>query len=84
MLEILTILVDDYEDKYHHISPPDTLEAIRFRMDQWGMNKAGLGKYLGGCNRATEILQGKRNLTEKMMKALHHDLGIPAESLLAK
>jgi HTH-type transcriptional regulator/antitoxin HigA len=84
LLEILAILVENYEDKHHRISPPDPIEAIRFRMDQLGMKKADLGRYLGGRNRATEILQGKRNLTVKMMKTLHHELGIPAESLLAK
>ena len=84
LLEILSILVENYENKHHHISPPDPIEALRFRMDQLGLKKVDLGKYLGGRNRATEILQGKRKLTVNMMKTLHHELGIPAESLLAK
>jgi HTH-type transcriptional regulator / antitoxin HigA len=52
-------------------------------MEQQGMNNSDLAAYVGGKNRATEILQGKRGLSLRMIKSLYKDLHIPAESLLA-
>ena len=82
-LEILATLVEAYEDKKFPIIPPDPIEAIKFRMEQLGLKRADLAVYLGGRNRVTEVLQGKRNLTVKMLVVLHKELHIPAESLLA-
>jgi HTH-type transcriptional regulator / antitoxin HigA len=82
-LEILSILVEHYEMEHHAISPPDAVEAIKFRMDQLGMKKADLAVYVGGKNRSTEILKRKRGLSVSTMRALHSQLGIPAESLLS-
>jgi HTH-type transcriptional regulator/antitoxin HigA len=82
-LEVLLTLVEAYEQKHHHIDPPDPIEAIKFRMEQQGLKKSDLAKFLGGQNRVSEILHRKRRLTAKMMRSLHNGLGIPAESLLA-
>jgi HTH-type transcriptional regulator / antitoxin HigA len=82
-LEILVTLIEAYEEKHHPIYPPDPVEAIKFYMDQMGLRKVDIAKYLGGKNRVTEVLQRKRKLSLKMIKALHNDLGIPAESLLS-
>jgi HTH-type transcriptional regulator/antitoxin HigA len=82
-LEIWVTLVEAYEVKRHPIPPPDPVEAIKFRMEQMGMSNSELARYLGGRNRVSEILSGKRGLTVKMMKRLHAGLKIPAESLLA-
>jgi len=80
--EVLTTLVEAYEEKVHKILPPDPVEAIKFRMEQLGLSKTDMAPYLGGKNRVSEILQKKRNLTVTMMKKLHKELEIPAESLL--
>jgi HTH-type transcriptional regulator / antitoxin HigA len=82
-LEVLVTLIEAYEEKHHPIYPPDPVEAIKFYMDQMGLRKVDIAKYLGGKNRVTEVLQRKRKLSLKMIKALHNDLGIPAESLLS-
>ncbi|MBC8400737.1 MAG: helix-turn-helix domain-containing protein [Candidatus Marinimicrobia bacterium] len=82
ILEVLTILIEDYENQHHEIVSPNPIDAIKFRMEQLGLKKIDLAKYLGGRNRVTEILQGKRNLTVKMLTKLHKEFGIPAESLL--
>ena len=82
-LELLVMLVDAYEDKHYPIEAPDPIEAIKFRMEQQGLSKADLIPFLGTRSRVTEILNGKRKLTVKMIKNLYHDLGVPAESLLA-
>ncbi len=82
LLEIITILVEDYEKKYFKIDYPDPVEAIKFRMEQLGLRNSDVASIFGGKNRVSEILNRKRNLTVNMIKRLHTELGIPAESLL--
>jgi HTH-type transcriptional regulator/antitoxin HigA len=81
-LELLAHLVADYEKKHHSIGLPDPLTAIRFRMEQEGLRPKDLAPYLGGANRVSEVLAGKRALTVPMIHRLHHELGIPAEVLV--
>ena len=83
-LSVLAILVENYEIEKYRILAPDPIEAIKFRMDQSGLKKADLARYLGGRNRSTEILNRKRSLSVRMMRALHNKLKIPAASLLAE
>lgn len=83
-LSVLAILVEHYESEKYRILPPDPIEAIKFRMDQSGLKKTDLARYLGGRSRSTEILNGKRSLSVRMMRALHNKLHIPAASLLAE
>ena len=83
-LVVLAILVENYENEKYKILPPDPIEAIKFRMDQSGLKKTDLARYLGGRNRSTEILNRKRSLSVRMMRALHNKLNIPAASLLAE
>jgi HTH-type transcriptional regulator/antitoxin HigA len=82
-LSVLAILVENYEGEKYKLLPPDPIEAIKFRMDQSELKKTDLARYLGGRNRSTEILNRKRSLSVRMMRALHNELKIPAASLLA-
>lgn len=81
-LELLTLLVSDYERTHHPVPPPNPIEAIRFRLEQLGLTRKHLETILGSRSRVSEILSGKRPLTIRMMRALHKQLGIPAQSLL--
>jgi HTH-type transcriptional regulator / antitoxin HigA len=83
-LSILAILVENYESEKFKILPPDPIEAIKFRMEQTGLKKTDLARFLGGRNRSTEILNRKRGLSIRMMRVLHKNLNIPAESLLSE
>ncbi len=83
LLEVLSILVDEYENKRFPIESPDPIEAIKYRMEQLNLSQKDLAQYLGGENRVSEVLNRKRPLTLKMIKALYHHLRIPAETLLA-
>ena len=82
-LEVLSILVDEYEQKYFPIEAPDPIEAIKYRMEQLHLTQKDVSKYFGGENRVSEVLNRKRPLTLKMIKALYQNLHIPAETLLA-
>ncbi len=81
--DLLCTLVESYEMKHYPIAPPDPIDAIKFRMEQMEMTKADMVEYLGSQSRVSEILNGKRRLTLKMVKLLYKGLKIPAEILLA-
>jgi len=79
-LEILAILIEKYEDKYFPIGMPDPIEAIKFRMEQMGMQQKDLAKLILK-SRASEILNKKRKLTLEMIRKLSNHLKIPIEVL---
>lgn len=81
-LDVLVTLVEAYEKKRHPLDLPDPVEAIRFRMEQKGMTPKDLVPMIGQINRVYEILSRRRPLTLAMIQRLHHQLGIPAESLI--
>lgn len=80
--EILATLVEAYEAKRFPIEAPDPIEAIRFRMEQGGLTVKDLVPSIGRPNRVYEVLNRKRGLTIEMIRSLHRNLGIPAESLI--
>lgn len=82
-LDLLITLVKSYEMKHYSISPPDPVDAIKFRMEQMGMTNADMVKYLGSQSRVSEILNRKRSLTLGMIKSFYKGLKIPADILLA-
>ena len=80
--EIRATLVEAYEAKHFPIEAPDPIEAIRFRMEQGGLTVKDLVPSIGQPNRVYEVLNRKRGLTIDMIRNLHRNLGIPAESLI--
>jgi HTH-type transcriptional regulator/antitoxin HigA len=83
-LELLALLVSDYEDKNYPIYMPDPVEAITFRMEQMGLTRKDLERYIGSRSKVSEVMSGKRRLSLSMIRALHEGLGIPAEVLLGR
>lgn len=82
-LAVLAELVEAYEAKHFPIALPTPVEAIRFRMEQAGLEPRDLEPYIGSRGKVSEVLSGKQPLTLPMIRALHKHLGIPAEVLLA-
>lgn len=82
-LEVLALLAEDYGNKHYPIPPPHPIEAIKFRLDQMGIDEKELSKVLGGKSRKSEILNGKRKLSLNMIRRLHTQFDIPAEILIA-
>lgn len=82
IVEVLAILVEKYEDEHFPIEAPTPVEAIKFRMEQLGMSNTDLAKIIGTPARVSEILNGKRDLSLKMMRDLHLKLQVPVEILL--
>lgn len=81
-LEILSVLIEKYEEKHFPISIPTAIEAIKFRMEQLNLRPTDLIPYLGSASRVSEVLSGKRKLTISMIKSLSQNLKIPEKSLL--
>jgi HTH-type transcriptional regulator/antitoxin HigA len=81
-LELLSLLVQDYDSKHFDFGPVDPIDAILFRMDQQGLTRKDLIPYLGSRHKVSEVLNRKRPLSLKMMRALHSGLGIPLEVLI--
>jgi HTH-type transcriptional regulator/antitoxin HigA len=81
-LDVLATLVEAYEKKHYRFDLPDPVEAIKFRMEQSGLGPKDLVPMIGQINRVYEVLNRKRPLTLQMIRRLHRDLGIPAESLI--
>lgn len=81
-LELLAKLVEDYEKARFRFRKPGPVEAILFRMEEQGLRQKDIAEILGGKNRASEVLSGKRGLTLPMIRALHEKLAIPPELLI--
>lgn len=81
--EVLSILIEKYEDEHFPIDSPDPIEAIKFRMEQMGMTQKDLSDIIGYNSRVSEILNKKRKLNLNMIRNLHNKLKIPYESLIS-
>lgn len=83
-LEVLSILIEKYEDEHYSIGPSDPIEAIKFRMEQQGLTQRDLEPFIGPSGRVSEVLNRKRKLSLRMIKRLHDGLKIPYESLMSE
>ncbi len=80
--DLLSIIIEKYEDENYPIEAPDPIEAIKFRMEQMDMTKKELAEVIGYKSRVSEIFNRKRKLTLKMIRNLHDKMKIPYESLM--
>ena len=81
-LDVLTTLVEAYEEKHYPIEPPDPIEAIIHQMESRDITRKDLERYLGNRARVSEILNRKRSLSINMIRNLQEGLGISAEILI--
>jgi len=81
-LDVLTTLVESYEEKHFPMDAPDPIEAIRFRLEQQGLDHRALVGVIGGRSRVYEVMHRKRALSLEMIRRLNARFGIPAEVLI--
>ncbi len=81
-LELLSLLIDNYEKVQYSIDLPDPIEAIKFRMEQLNYKPKDLAKILGFRSRVTEVLSKKRKLSLDMIRRVNRDLHIPTAVLV--
>ncbi len=83
-LELLSVLVERYEDEHFPMDLPDPVAAIRFRMEQQGLKSKDLIPYFGSASKVSEVLAGRRGLSVAMIRNLVQGLDIPAEALIGR
>ncbi|MCP9809727.1 helix-turn-helix domain-containing protein [Cyanobium sp. HWJ4-Hawea] len=81
-LEVLTVLVDDYEAKHCPISPPEPIAAIEFMLEQQGLSRKDLEDVIGSSGRISEVMNKQRPLSLVMIRKLVKKFGLPAEVLI--
>jgi len=81
-LELLSLLIDKYEQEKYPIDLPDPIEAIKFRMEQLGYKQKDLARAIGLKSRVSEVLNKKRKLTLDMIRKLSDELSIPTDILV--
>jgi HTH-type transcriptional regulator / antitoxin HigA len=81
-LDVLTLLIQDYESKHHPIPDPDPIEFLNGVMEQRGLSRKDLESYIGSRARVAEVLNRVRPLTLDMIRRLSQGLGLPAEVLV--
>ncbi|UHL62961.1 ImmA/IrrE family metallo-endopeptidase [Paralcaligenes sp. KSB-10] len=82
-LELISLLVEEYEKGRFRFDTPSPIEAIQFRMHEQGLRQADLVPYFGSRSRVSEVLAGKRPLTVQMIREVSMGLGISADVLVA-
>ncbi|MBX7234166.1 MAG: hypothetical protein K1X65_07270 [Caldilineales bacterium] len=82
-LEVLTALVEGYEDHHYSIPDPDPIEALNYYMESRDLSRKDLEPFIGSRARVSEVLTKKRPLTLSMIRRLHSSLGISADVLIA-
>lgn len=84
LLEVLSLLIHDYEQKHYKIKSLSPLEALRCEMEEQGLTQSGLAERIGmSKSTISEILNGRKQMSVRFMKFLYKDLGIPADVLLS-
>lgn len=81
--EILSLLIDNFENKYYPIESPDPIEAIKIRMEEMNIKQKDLVGVIGGKSRVSEILNKKKKLTVEMIRELEQILNISASVLVS-
>ena len=83
-LEVLTVLVDDYEAKHHSIGPPEPIAAIEFVLEQRGLSRKDLEGVIGSSGRISEVMNKQRSLTLAMIRKLVETFDLPADVLIRR
>jgi len=80
--EILSLMIENYENEHYSIEAPDPIEAIKIRMEELNMRQKDLVGVIGGKSRVSEILNRKKKLTVEMIRELERILQISASVLV--
>ncbi len=80
--EILSMLIDNYENQYYPIEAPDPIEAIKIRMEEMNIKQKDLIGIIGGKSRVSEVLNRKKRLTVDMIRGIEKTLHLSASVLV--
>ena len=80
--ELLSLLIESYENEHYAIEAPDPIEAIKIRLEEMDLKQQDLVGVIGGKSRVSEVLNRKRRLTVEMIRKLTETLHLSASSLI--
>lgn len=83
-LEVLTLLIADYEAKHYPIPDPDPIDFLHYVIETRGLTRKDLEPHIGSRGRVAEILNRTRPLTLEMVRRLSEGLNIPADVMIQK
>ncbi len=83
-LDVLTLLIQDYETRHHPIRDPDPVDFLLYVMEQRELGRKDLEPFIGSRARVAEVLNRVRPLTLEMIRRLTEGLGLPAEVLVQR
>lgn len=81
--EILSMLIENYENQYYAIEAPDPIEAIKIRMEEMNIKQKDLVGIIGGKSRVSEVLNKKKKLTVDMIRQLEKKLHLSASIMVS-
>ena len=81
-LDLISLLIENYEKEYFPFELPSAIDAIKFRMEEQGLKQRDLSPFIGNRSKVSEVLSGKRALTIQMVRALNKGLRIPLGVLM--
>ena len=83
-LDVLVLLIEDYEARHFPIDPPDPVEFLQFIMEQRGLARKDLEPFIGSRARVAEVLNRVRPLSLEMIRSLSEGLNLPADVLVKR
>jgi HTH-type transcriptional regulator/antitoxin HigA len=78
-LDLLLVLIKDYEDKHIFLPDLDPIEVIKLKMEERGLKAKDIEPLIGTKGHVSSILSGRRELTLKMAQKLRDYFQLPAE-----
>lgn len=81
-LDLLIVLIKDYDEKHYELPELDALEVIKYKMHEMGMKAKDLEPIIGSKGHVSAVLSGKREITLKMAQKLKNYFSIPADVFL--
>ena len=82
-LQVVLLLIKQYEDQLYPVPKPDPIDAIRSKMIDLGIKNKDLVGKIGSKGYVSAILNKRKPLTLELAKLFHNELGIPADILLS-
>lgn len=82
-LQVVLLLIKEFEDKNYPVPTPDPIDAIKLKMEEMGVKSKDLVGKIGSKGYISSILSKKKPLTLELARIFHRELGIPAEVLLS-
>lgn len=84
LLEVLVLVVHDYEQKHYPIADPDPIDFLHYVMEARGLTRKDIEPYIGSRGRVAEVLNRIRPLSLEMIRRLAEGLHIPADVLVQR